>query len=89
MRTREFCDAVARRLKGITREDVHLVIHALVEEVKEQLQEGEEVRLPGFGKLHVRKMRGVWKARFTPFVRYQEEFDRTFVENRDAADSPH
>lgn len=87
MRTRELCDAVARRVEGINRDDVHQVIHELVEVAKEALQDGDDIRLPGLGKLHVRPMRGVYKVRFTPFVEYQKEFRRTFVEHRDAADS--
>lgn len=83
MRTRELCDAVAKRLPRANRELVHGVIHAIVDEARAQLRDGEDIRLPGFGKLHVRKRHGKWKVLFTPFVRYQEEFDRDFVENRD------
>lgn len=86
MHTREFCELVSKRLPGLKREDVHTVLHAIIEEAQAQLREGEEVRLPGLGKLHVKKMRGVFKVRFSPYSGFQEQFDRTFVENRDAAD---
>lgn len=84
MRAREFCEAIARELPaGYNRDDVAKVLDAMSVVSKRLLNEGDEVRFPGFGKLFVRSIRGVWRPYFRAFVKYEEEFRSTFVMNRD------
>ena len=87
MRARAFCEAIARELKGYSREDIAEVIDAMSVVAKRALNEGDEVRFPGFGKLIVRSIRGVFRPYWRSFVRYEEEFRGTFVENRDKDDA--
>lgn len=83
MQTRTFCNAVARRLVGVDRDEVDRVLQAIIAEAKEQLYEGEEVRFPGLGKLVVKHHYRRWIPLFVPFSKFEQDFRAKFVEYRD------
>lgn len=85
MTTRQLCAKIAGRV-GLTRDEVHPIFLALLEEVKEALERGEPVRLPQLGELYPGLYRGKWRPRFRMYDLYRDRFKKNFMENRDATE---
>ena len=88
MQSREFCEAVARHVGNTNRSEVDRILRGIVAVAKTLLAEGDEIRLTDFGRFRVVHSRGKYRVRFQPYGTYEQEFQRGFVENRDAADTP-
>ena len=83
MTTRQLCARIAKRV-GLKRDEVLPIFQALLEEVKEALERGENFHLPQIGEIYPGRYREQWWPRFRVYRHYRDRFKRNFVENRDA-----
>ncbi len=87
MQSREFCDEVARLVGKTNRSEVDRILKGVIALAKTLLAEGDEVRLTDFGRFRVKHTRGKYRVRFQPYVAYEQDFQKEFVENRDERDT--
>jgi nucleoid DNA-binding protein len=84
MRTKNLTFAVSKRAgKGINQQHVSRVLSALLEEFSELLLQGDEVRLRGIGKLHMKFKRGKFRLHLETFPSFQDRIETDFVENKE------
>lgn len=56
MNKKEFIDAVSRKCPGYAKYMINHIVRAATEVVMETVGDGEEIRIPGFGKFWLQKM---------------------------------
>lgn len=82
MPTKEFLRLLAERT-GLSQEEVRWIFRAMLAVAKEAMDEGDEWRLPGIGRLGMAWAWGRFRPRFRAYRSYLQHLDKSFVENRE------